>query len=315
MIRTVGLRVLSLAPVLFGICVLSFTLLALVPGDPVTAMLGMEANPAAIATLRARFALDQPLPVRFFAWFGHVLIGDLGRSIQTGRPVTGMVFTALVPTMQLGLAALVVSLGIAIPAGVVAAARRNSAADLAASLVALAGLSLPSFWLAILLILGLSISVPLLPSSGYVPFLDNPLDALRHLVLPALTLGAAIAAATMRMTRAAMLEVLSADYIRTARAKGLPARRVVWRHALRNAMLPVVTLIGLQLGQLLGGVVITESVFSWPGIGKLTVDAIFARDYPVVQGTILVTATLFVLINLATDLLYTVLDPRLRDRR
>ncbi|WP_158744481.1 nickel ABC transporter permease [Acidisphaera sp. L21] len=313
--RVIGSRLLSLLPVLFGLCLLSFALLALVPGDPVTAMLGMEADPAAVATLRAKFALDQPLPVRFIAWFGHVLIGDLGRSIQTGRPVTATVLTALVPTLQLGLAALVVSLCIAIPAGIIAAARRNSAADMAVSIMALTGLSLPSFWLGILLIVALSIRLPLLPSSGYVPVLTDPLEALRHIILPALTLGAGMAAATMRMTRAAMLDVLSMDYIRTARAKGLSRRRVVWRHALRNALLPVVTLVGLQLGQLLGGVVITESVFAWPGIGKLTVDAIFARDYPVVQGAILVTATLFVLTNLATDLLYTVLDPRLRVRR
>jgi peptide/nickel transport system permease protein len=313
--RAAGSRLLSLVPVLFGLCVLSFALLALVPGDPVTAMLGMEANPVAIATLRAKYALDQPLPMRFIVWFGHVLLGDLGRSIQTGRPVTATVLAALVPTLQLGVAALFVSLCVAIPAGIVAAARRNSAADMAVSVVALTGLSLPSFWLGILLILALSIRVPLLPSSGYVPILTNPLDALRHLILPAITLGVAMAAATMRMTRAAMLDVLSMDYIRTARAKGLSQRRVVWRHALRNALLPVVTLVGLQLGQLLGGVVITESVFAWPGIGKLTVDAIFARDYPVVQGAILVTATLFVLVNLGTDLLYTVLDPRLRVRR
>ncbi len=313
--KLVAGRLLSLVPVLFGLCVLSFTLLSLVPGDPVTAMLGMEADPTAIAALRAKYALDQPLPLRFLAWFGHVLTGDLGRSIQTGRPVLAMIGTALVPTLQLAAAAMVISLLIAIPAGIVAAARRNGPADLVASLLALCGLSLPSFWLGILLILGLSISVPLLPSSGYVPFLTDPAAALAHLVLPALTLGAAMAAATMRMTRAAMIEVLSADYIRTARAKGAPPRRVVWRHALRNALLPVVTLVGLQMGQLLGGVVITESVFSWPGIGKMTVDAIFARDYPVVQGTILVTATLFVLINLGTDLLYTALDPRLRGRR
>jgi peptide/nickel transport system permease protein len=313
--RMVASRVLALVPVLFGLCVLSFALLALVPGDPVTAMLGMEANPQAVATLRARFALDQPLPVRFAAWLFQVLHGNLGRSIQTGRPVTETVLTALGPTVQLALAALVVSLLIAIPAGVIAAARRDRAADLGVSLLALAGLSLPSFWLAILLILGFSIHLPLLPSSGFVPFAENPAGWLSHLVLPAITLGTAMAAATMRMTRSAMLEVLGADYIRTARAKGLSARRVVWRHALRNALLPVTTLIGLQLGQLLGGVVITESVFSWPGIGKLTVDAIFARDTPVVQGAILVTATLFVLINLGTELLYGVLDPRLRVRR
>lgn len=312
--KVVLARLAALIPVLFGMCVLSFALLSVVPGDPVTAMLGLEADPAAIATLRAKYALDQPVPTRFLAWFAAVLTGDLGRSIQTGRPVLAMVGTALVPTMQLGAAAMLVSLSIALPAGILAAARRDSAADLIASFVALCGLSLPSFWLAILLIMGLSISVPLLPSSGYVPFLEAPGAALSHIVLPAITLGAAMAAATMRMTRAAMIEVLSADYIRTARAKGAPPRRVVWRHALRNAMLPVATLIGLQMGQLLGGVVITESVFSWPGIGKLTVDAIFARDTPVVQGAILVTATLFVLINLGTDLLYAVLDPRLRRR-
>ena len=313
--RMVGFRLLSLLPVLFGICLLSFVLLALVPGDPVTAMLGLEADPAAIVALRAKYALDDPLPLRFLAWFGHVLTGDLGRSVQTGRPVLATVAAALVPTLQLGAAATVVSLVIAIPAGIVAAARRNGAADFIASFIALCGLSLPSFWLGILLTLSFSITVPLLPSSGYAPFLTAPGVAFAHLVLPAVTLGAAMAAATMRMTRAAMIEVLGADYIRTARAKGMPRRRVVWHHALRNALLPVTTLVGLQMGQLLGGVVITESVFSWPGIGKLTVDAIFARDYPVVQGSILVTATLFVLINLVTDLLYTVLDPRLRPRR
>jgi peptide/nickel transport system permease protein len=277
-------------------------------------MLGLEADPAAIAALRAKYALDDPLPLRFLAWFWQVLQGDLGRSIQTGRPVLGMIGAALLPTVQLALAALLVSLLIAIPAGVVAATRRNGPADFAATLAALCGLSLPSFWLGILLIMGFSIALPVLPSSGHVPFLQDPWQSLRHLTLPALTLGAALAAATMRMTRAAMIEILSADYIRTARAKGLPTRQVVWRHALRNALMPVVTLVGLQFGQLMGGVVVTESVFSWPGIGKLTVDAIFARDFPVVQGAILVTATLFVLINLVTDLLYTVLDPRLRTR-
>jgi peptide/nickel transport system permease protein len=313
--RLVLRRLVALVPVLFGICVLSFGLLAMVPGDPITAMLGLEADPAAIATLRAKYALDQPLPLRFMAWFVNVLQGDLGRSIQTGRPVIQMIGGAFIPTLELSLAALLVSLAIAIPTGVLSATRRNSAIDFTATLLALCGLSLPSFWLGILLILGFSITVPLLPSSGYVPLLTAPLDSLRHLVLPSITLGAALAAATMRMTRAAMIEVLSADYIRTAVAKGLPRRRIVWLHTLRNALLSVVTLIGLQFGQLLGGVFITESVFSWPGIGKLTIDAIFARDYPVVQGTILVTATLFVLINLGTDLLYGVLDPRQRQRR
>lgn len=311
--RAVAERLATLAPVLLGLSALSFALLSMVPGDPVTAMLGLEADPAAIAALRAKYALDAPLPVRFAAWLGHALQGDLGRSIQTGRPVLRMVLDALGPTLLLAAAALLLSLLVAVPAGVVAATRRNRGEDFAASFAALCGLSLPSFWLGILLILGLSIRWPLLPSSGYVAPTQDPAEALRHLALPALTLGAALAAATMRMTRSAMLEVLPAAFVRTAHAKGLPSRRVVWRHALRPALMPVVTLVGLQLGQLLGGVVVTETVFAWPGIGKLIVDAIFARDYPVVQGAILVTATGFVLVNLCIDLLYAALDPRVRE--
>jgi peptide/nickel transport system permease protein len=303
-------RLLALVPILFGLSLMCFGLLALVPGDPVTAMLGLEADPAAIATLRAKFALDQPFVVRFGVWLGHLLTGDLGRSIQTGRPVLRMVLDALGPTAELAGAALLVSLLIAVPAGVVSATRRNQKADFIVSLIALCGLSLPSFWLGILLILGLSIAVPIFPSSGFVAFATHPLDAVYHLALPALTLGVALAAGSMRMTRASMLEVLPHDYIRTAHAKGLSPRRVVWRHALRNALIPIVTLTGIQLGQMLGGVVVTETVFSWPGIGKLTVDAIFARDYPVVQGAVVVTATLFVLINLVTDLACVALDPR-----
>ncbi len=311
--RALAGRLIALVPVLLGLSVLTYALLALVPGDPVVTMLGMEADAQSIATLRARYALDQPLPIRFLSWLGHALTGDLGRSIQTGRPVLAMVATALVPTLQLAGAALLISLVIAVPAGVVAATRRGGAADAAASLTALAGLSLPSFWLGILLILAFSIRLPLLPSSGYTPFSAAPLEALRHLALPALTLGAALAASTMRMTRGAMLDVLPAEFIRTARAKGLRNGRVVWRHALIPALAPVVTLVGVQLGQLLGGVVVTETVFAWPGIGKLIVDAIFARDYPVVQGAILVTATLFVLVNLAADTLCLAIDPRTRD--
>jgi peptide/nickel transport system permease protein len=310
--RALAGRLLALLPILFGISLLSFALLAMIPGDPVTAMLGLEATPEAIATLRARYALDQPLPLRFAAWLAHVLQGDLGRSIQTGRPVAAMVATALLPTIQLAGAALLISLAIALPAGLLAATRRDRPTDLLVSIAALCGLSLPSFWLGILLILGLSIALPILPSSGYVAFLADPIQALRHLTLPAITLGVALAAASMRMTRSAVLEILPADFIRTAHAKGLTETRVVLRHALRNALIPIVTLVAIQLGQLLGGVVVTETVFSWPGIGKLTVDAIFARDYPVVQGAILATATLFVLLNLATDLLCLALDPRQR---
>ena len=312
MLRVVLIRIASLLPILAGISVVTFGLIRLVPGDPVIALLGLEADEAALQALRSQLALDRPLVVQYFAWAGRILTGDFGRSIQGGRDVLSMLLGALGPTALLSLAALAVSLLIAIPAGIIAATRRNSLADYSASFIALCGLSMPSFWLGILLIMGLSIAVPIFPASGYVSPGQDPAAFVRHLVLPAITLGAALAAATMRMTRATMLEVLRADYVRTARAKGLRERDVVWRHGLSNARIPIVTLLGIQLGQLLGGVVITETVFSWPGIGKLTVDAIFARDYPVVQGAVLVTATLFVLINLATDLIYTALDPRVR---
>ena len=305
-------RLASLVPILFGTSVIAFFLIRLVPGDPAIALLGLEADERTIAALREQLSLDQPIIIQYASWLGRILAGDFGRSIQGGRPVFPLLVGTLGPTALLAIAALAISLAIAIPAGVVAATRRNSAADYGASFLALCGLSMPSFWLGILLILAFSIYVPVFPASGYVSPLVDPLGHVRHLVLPALTLGAALAAATMRMTRATMLEVLRADYVRTARAKGLSRRSVVWGHALRNARIPIVTLLGIQLGQLLGGVVITETVFSWPGIGKLTVDAIFARDYPVVQGAVLLTATLFVLINLVTDLIYTALDPRVR---
>ncbi|WP_248312262.1 ABC transporter permease [Bosea sp. BK604] len=305
-------RLLSLLPVLFGTSLVSFFLIRLVPGDPALALLGLEADNAAIAALRQKLSLDQPLVVQYLTWLGNVLTGDFGRSIQGGREVFPLLLGALGPTALLSVAALLISLAIALPAGIVAATRRNSAADYSASFLALCGLSMPSFWLGVLLILALSIWLPIFPSSGYASPLASPTEFLRHLVLPALTLGAALAAATMRMTRATMLEVLRSDYVRTARAKGLAERAVVLRHALSNAQIPIITLIGIQIGQLLGGVVITETVFSWPGIGKLTVDAIFARDYPVVQGAVLLTAALFVLINFATDVIYGLVDPRVR---
>lgn len=310
--RYLANRILSLVPILFGTSLIAFLLVRLVPGDPATALLGLEASPEAIAALRLRLALDEPLHVQYLAWIGGVLTGDLGRSIQGNRDVLQLILAALVPTALLSGIALLISLLIAIPSGVIAATRRDSPSDYAVSFAALCGLSMPSFWLGILLILGLSIAVPIFPSSGYVSPAVDPLGFLRHVTLPALTLGAALAAATMRMTRATMLEVLRADYVRTARAKGLTRSRVIWRHAFRNAQIPIVTLLGIQAGQVLGGVVVTETIFAWPGIGKLTVDAIFARDYAVVQGAVLFTAALFVIINLLTDLIYTTLDPRIR---
>ncbi|WP_168771126.1 nickel ABC transporter permease [Palleronia sediminis] len=305
-------RLVSLIPILFGVSVVVFLLVRLIPGDPVVALLGMEATPEAVAALRARYALDDPWAVQYLAWMKNLLTGDFGRSVQSGREVLPLLMGALLPTLWLALAATLVSLLIAIPTGVIAATRRDTAADAFASLLSLFGLSMPSFWIGVLLILLFSIHLPLLPASGYVAPGEDLGRFLTHLVLPAITLGTALAAAIMRMTRSTMLEVLQADYVRTARAKGLPHRTVIWKHAYRNAQIPIITLIGIQFGQVLGGVVITETIFSWPGIGKLTVDAIFARDYPVVQGAVLLTAGLFVFINLVTDIVYTIVDPRLR---
>lgn len=305
-------RVASLVPILLGASLVVFALVRLIPGDPALALLGMEADAQSIAALRERLALDEPLAVQYVTWLGNILTGDFGRSIQGGRPVLPLLLGALGPTALLSVAAILVSLLIAIPAGVIAATRRDTGADYAVSLIALCGLSMPSFWLGILLILAFSIHLPILPASGYISPAQDFGAFLAHLVLPAVTLGAALAASVMRMTRSTMLDVLQADFVRTARSKGLGRHAVIWRHAFRNAQIPIVTLLGIQFGQVLGGVVITETVFSWPGIGKITVDAIFARDYPVVQGAVLLTATLFVLINLFTDVIYTLIDPRLR---
>lgn len=305
-------RIASLVPILFGVSLFAFLLVHLVPGDPVEAMLGLEATQENIDALRQSYGLDRPLYEQYGIWIGNVLQRDFGRSIQTRRPVVDLIGQALWPTAQLAFSALLLSLLIAIPAGIASSTRKNTVVDYVATFSALGGLSLPSFWIGILLILGFSVNLSWFPSSGNAPLFQEPLRALHHLVLPSITLGTALAAATMRMTRATMLETLSQDFVRTARAKGLSQHNVVYRHTLRNAIMPVVTLLGIQMGQLLGGVVVTETVFAWPGLGKLTVDAIFARDYPIVQGAVLTMALLFVVINLLTDVIYTFLDPRIR---
>lgn len=312
MLKYIAGRLASLVPILFGVSLFAFLLVHLVPGDPVEAMVGLEASQENIDALRRNYGLDRPLYEQYFVWVGNVIQGDFGRSIQTRRPVSGLIVRALVPTAQLAVSALLLSLIIAIPAGIASATRKNTIADYIATFSALGGLSLPSFWIGILLILGFSVNLSWFPSSGNAPLFREPLRALHHLVLPTVTLGTALAAATMRMTRATMIETLSQDFVRTAQAKGLARSTVVYKHTLRNAIMPVVTLLGIQMGQLLGGVVVTETVFAWPGLGKLTVDAIFARDYPIVQGAVLTMALLFVVINLLTDIVYTFLDPRIR---
>ncbi|MCV0384674.1 MAG: ABC transporter permease [Erythrobacter sp.] len=312
MISTVLGRVLAAVPVLIGIAVVSFFLIRLVPGDIVNVMMGEDfGDPALEAELRRLFGLDQPIHIQFADWFGGLVQGDLGTSLRTGRPVMQEILERFPTTLELAVAALVVSLAIAIPAGIVTATRRNSSIDMGARLASLIGLSLPNFWLGILLILLFAVFLRWVPSSGYAPFALS-WDHFQFLILPAITLGTSLAAVTMRMTRSSLLEVLGVDYIRTARAKGLSERAVVTNHALRNSLIPVVTVIGIQLGGLLGGTIIVEQIFSWPGLGSLLVRAIYQRDYPMVQGLTMFLAFFFVFMNLVVDLLYVYLDPRLR---
>lgn len=312
MISTVLGRILAAVPVLIGIAVVSFFLIRLVPGDIVNVMMGEDfGDPALEAELRRLFGLDQPIHVQFADWFGGLLQGDLGTSLRTGRPVMQEILDRFPTTLELAVAALLVSLAIAIPAGIVTATRRNSSIDMGARLASLIGLSLPNFWLGILLILLFAVFLRWVPSSGYAPFALS-WQHFQFLILPAITLGTSLAAVTMRMTRSSLLEVLGVDYIRTARAKGLSERAVVTNHALRNSLIPVVTVIGIQLGGLLGGTIIVEQIFSWPGLGSLLVRAIYQRDYPMVQGLTMFLAFFFVFMNLVVDLLYVYLDPRLR---
>lgn len=305
-------RTLLAIPVLGLVAVLAFVLMRLVPGDPALALLGTEADDAAVARLRQALALDKPIWVQFSAWVGQALKGDFGRSIGTGRPVLSMLAAAAGPTVSLTAAALALAVVVGVPAGVFAATRRRSAGATVVTTLALFGLSVPGFWLGLLLIMALAIWIPLFPASGHVGLTDDPVGHLRHLVLPALTLGIALAASTVRVTRTAMLQALRAPHVRTALAKGLPVRRAVWRHGFATARVAILAQVAVQAGKVLGGVVVIETVFAWPGLGKLVVDAVFARDYPVIQGAVLLIAAVFVLINLAADVGQALLDPRVR---
>jgi peptide/nickel transport system permease protein len=305
-------RVASILPTLVFVSMLIFGLQQLLPGDPAKILAGEEQDPAVIAHLRAKLHLDEPLPVRYGLWVGGVLKGDLGESVRTQQPVLDLVLQKLPVTLQLGSMAFVIALVIGIPAGVVSAVGRGTAWDYAANVFALWGLSTPNFWLGILMILLFSVQLGWLPASGYVsPFEDLGAN-LAAMIMPAFVLGNAIAAVLMRHTRSAMLQVLSSDYVRTARAKGLNERTVVLKHALRNALTPIITLGALELGTLLSGAVLTEQVFTIPGFGKLIVDSVFNRDYAVVQGVVLVTATAYITLNLLADLAYFLVNPRLR---
>jgi peptide/nickel transport system permease protein len=302
------------AVTLLIISLIVFTGVRMIPGDPARVLAGTEADETGIEEIREKYGLDAPLPVQYLRWLGLAVTGDLGESIRTRTSVTSMIAGKLPITIELTGLSLLVALAIAVPAGVLAAVRRNTAWDVLASGVSLCGVSVPNFWLGIMLILLVSVRFGWLPASGFVPFVEDPLGNLQRMVMPALVLGTGLAAVLMRQTRNAMIEVLSADYVRTARAKGLAQRAVVIRHALRNGLIPVVTILGLQMGALMGGAVVTEQIFVLPGFGRLIVEAVFTRDYPVVQGVVLITAASYVLINLAVDLSYTVLNPRIRIR-
>jgi peptide/nickel transport system permease protein len=302
--RYVLKRVVLALPVLVGVSVVVFVAIRLIPGDPAQLMAGQAATQEVVQQIRQSLGLDQPLPVQYLYFLRNVVRGDLGRSLFNGAPVVEELAQRFPRTVRLALASMAVASLIGIPAGILAATRRSTWVDTAVMLVALAGVSVPVFWLGLNLILLFSVRLQWLPSFGY--------ETWRHLVLPSLTLGAASTAVVARMTRSAMLEVLGQDYVRTARAKGLAERVVVSRHALRNALIPVVTVLGLQLGTLLSGAVLTETVFAWPGIGRLLVEAVLARDYPIIQGATLLIAATFVVLNVAVDVLYGLLDPRIR---
>ena len=300
---------------MLGVSLLTFLFIRLIPGDAIAARLGTSTalTPDQLASLRAYFGLDQPLPLQYWNWLTSLLRGDAGYSIRTGRPVFLEIAQRLPATLELALAATAIALAVGLPLGLLSALRPRSRLDVAARIGGLIGLSLPNFWLGTLIIVLFSLYLRWLPNTGgYVDFLQDPAGNLRLLLFPAITLGLALAAATMRMTRSAMLDVLGADYVRTATAKGLAPRVVLRRHVLKNGLIVVITLLGIQVGQLLGGAVVVEEIFSVPGVGRLLLNAIVQRDYALVQGAVLVIAILFVALNIVVDLLYGYLDPRIR---
>src|ERR1700675_1128342 len=278
----------------------------MIPGDPARVMGGTDADEAGLAEIRAKYGLDDPVVIQYLRWVRLAASGDLGESIRTRESVVRPVARKLPITLELAALSLLVAVGIAIPVGVLSAVRRNSAWDFLANGISLCGLSVPSFWLRIMLILLFSVRLGVLPASGFVPLWEDPLANLKRMIMPAFVLGCALTAVLMRQTRNSMIEILSAGYVRTARAKGLAGRAVVFRHAIRNGLIPVVTILGLQMGALMGGAVVTEQIFVVPGFGRLIVEAVFTRDYPLVQGVVLITAASYVLLNLLLDVSYSV---------
>jgi peptide/nickel transport system permease protein len=305
-------RLLQIIPTLILVSMLIFGLQQLLPGDPALIMAGEERDPKVLAEIRQQYRLDQPIPVQYFYWVKGVLSGNLGESMRLKASVGSLVAEKLPVTLQLAAMALLIAIGIGIPAGIVSAVKKETAWDYGANLFALWGLSTPNFWLGILMIFLFSVTLGWLPASGYVKLGENWQQSLATTIMPAFVLGNALAAVLMRHTRSAMLQAMGTDYVRTARAKGLAEGRVVLKHALRNAMTPVITLLALDFGTLLSGAVLTEQIFTIPGFGKLIVDSVFNRDYAVVQGVVLVTSSIYISLNLLADIAYMLVNPRLR---
>ncbi|MFO0293432.1 MAG: ABC transporter permease [Rhodospirillales bacterium] len=313
-IRFVAERAVDLAIVVFGVSIIVFLMIRMIPGDAVAIMLGAntEITPERLASLRARIGLDRPLVEQYLAWAGRALSGDLGTSLWTGRPVVEEISANIGVTLQLLVMSLAVGAGLAVPAGCAMARVRGGAADIALRIVTIAGITVPSFWLGIVMILALATLAPGFPSLGHVPFAQDPLGNLQRMLLPSLALGLPILASLSRLVRTAMLDALGQDYVRTARAKGVSERGVVYRHALRNALLPFVTSVGITAGYLFGGAIVVEQVFALPGLGRLIVGAIGERNYPLIQAAILMVTVGFVAVNFAVDMLYAAIDPRVR---
>ncbi len=312
MLRFLTRRVVQMVPVLVFVTLIIFALINLIPGDAARLFLGEEATPDALAALRHQLGLDQPIHVQYLRWVGGMLQGDFGHSVKDNRPVFATLLQKLPVTGELTVAALIVAWTIAIPAGILAAWRQRTAADYGASAAALVGLSIPNFWFGIMLIYLFAVKLHWLPASGFVPFAEDPGRNLRGILMPALVLGTILSAVVMRQLRSSMVEVLSADFVRTARAKGLGAWIVLVRHALRNAVIPVLTVMGIQMGTLLGGAVVTETIFAVPGLGQLAINSIYTRDYAMLEGVVMFSALAILVINLGVDIVYSLVDPRIK---
>ena len=312
MLTYLARRILISIPTVFLVTVVVFGLQQLLPGDAALALAGEERDPEAIAYIRTKYHLDRPVPVQYYFWIRGVFQGDLGESLRINEPVGALVVEKLPVTLELALLAMLISLAIGMPAGIASAVKKGTGWDYTANVVALSGLSVPNFWLGIMLILLFSVQFGWLPAAGYVSPMEDPVENLRHMIMPAAVLGTGLAAAMMRHTRSAMLSVMRQDYVRTARAKGLNEGVVILKHTLRNALIPIITLASLQFGELIAGAVLTEQVFTIPGFGKLIVDAVFNRDYAVVQGVVLCTAVGYILVNLMADIGYFLANPKIR---